>query len=113
MRMIRGVEGLFSMMQSWFRAQFDVKKLAKINEFQFLSLISPQNQGQMSLFLFRNVTTNYVTDVSLNRKVDRGVKGQFFERQSVRRAQFDKKILPKKNKLQFFVSFFLRNESQI
>ena len=33
---VKKVEGTFFKMQSWFRAQFDKKKLAKQNELQFL-----------------------------------------------------------------------------
>ena len=107
-RMVRKVEGIFFMTQSWFRAQYDSKKLSKMNEFQFLSLLPPQNQGQISLFIFKNVTTNYVTDVSFNMRMVRKVEGIFFMTQSWFRTQFDKKKLAKKNELHAFVSFFCK-----
>ena len=47
MRTLVMVEGVFLLMQSWFRAESVNRKLAKMNEFHFLSHVSPQNSGQI------------------------------------------------------------------
>ena len=112
-RMVRRVEGIFFMTQSWSRAQFDSKKLAKMNELLFLSLVPPHNQSQISLFLFRNMATNYVIDVSFNMRMVEGVEGSFFMMQSLFRAQFDKKKFTKRMKFSFQSCFFAKREPNI